>query len=164
VIGLTKKTDYALLALSHLASVSGNEAVRAREIAERYEIPVELLAKVLQRLARSGVLTSSPGPSGGYSLARPAGDITVGSVLEAVEGAPALAHCLRSDPTDCDQVTRCTIRGPLARINARVLRMLDAIPVSELASGEPRVQSGKWKGEGAAVLRWVPSEYDDRHD
>lgn len=134
MLGLTKKTDYALLALTYLARSGNGDAVRTRKIAEVYDIPVELLAKVLQQLARSGILHSAPGPSGGYLLARPPAEITVGAVLEAVEGAPALAQCLRSEQKDCEQVRRCTIRGPLARINALVYRTLEAIPVSELVS------------------------------
>jgi len=133
MITLSKRTDYALLAVSHLARMGSNTSVRAREIAERYEIPAELLAKILQRLARSGVLLSSTGPSGGYALARPADEITVGEVLAAVEGAPALAQCLRDEPGCCEQISRCTIKEPIERINARVFRLLETIPVTELA-------------------------------
>ncbi len=133
MIGITKQTDYALLALTHLASAEDGCAVRAREIAERYRIPADMLAKILQRLARAGLLVSSQGRSGGYVLARPVEEITIGAVLEAVEGAQALAHCLRSENADCEQSKCCTIRDPLARINAQVFTMLDAIPVSELS-------------------------------
>ena len=151
MITLSKRTDYALLAVSHLARMGSNTSVRAREIAERYEIPAELLAKILQRLARSGVLLSSTGPSGGYALARPADEITVGEVLAAVEGAPALAQCLRDEPGCCEQIDRCTIKEPIERINARVYRLLDTIPVTELAwstaraenAGIPSVKVGK---------------------
>jgi Rrf2 family protein len=132
MITLTKRTDYALMAVAHLAGHDAGQPVPARDIAGAYEIPAELMAKILQKLARSGLLVSSPGPTGGYSLARPAESITVGEVVEAVEGGPALAQCMRGDHADCEQSKRCTIRGPLARINARMLGMLDAIPVSEL--------------------------------
>ncbi len=135
MLGLTKKTDYALLALAYLAARQHGGAVRAREIAEHHGIPTELLAKILQRLAKSGLLVSTPGPTGGYALARPADDITVGAVLEAVEGAPALAQCLRNTDNCCEQEVHCTIRRPLERISARVYDMLDAIPLSELAHG-----------------------------
>jgi len=132
---ITKRTEYALIALTHLAAVEESGSVRAREIAERYEIPAGLLAKTLQKLAGAGVLMSVSGRSGGYSLARPADEITIGAVLEAVEGSPALMQCMRADAAACDQSMRCTIRHPLASINARVFRMLDAITVSELTGG-----------------------------
>jgi len=134
---ITKRTEYALIALTHLATVEESGCVRAREIAERYDLPAGLLAKILQKLARAGVLESVPGRSGGYSLARPADEITIGAVLEAVEGSPALAQCMRGDPASCEQIRRCTIRHPLARIYARVFRMLDTITVSELTGGTP---------------------------
>lgn len=132
MLGITKKTDYALIALTHLATAEDGSTVRAREIAERYAIPPDLLAKILQKLAKSGLLVSTPGRTGGYTLARNADEITIGEVLAAVEGTPALAQCLREDASCCEQLEQCNIRHPLARINARVFEMLDAIPVSEL--------------------------------
>lgn len=132
MLSVTKRTDYALLALTHLAASTESGSVRSRDIAERFAIPFNLLAKIMQRLARAGLLASSPGRSGGYTLARSADEITVGAVLAAVEGGPALAQCMRGNHADCEQSKRCTIREPLARINSRVFRMLDAIPLSDL--------------------------------
>lgn len=141
MITLSKRTDYALMAMAHLAGAAAGQPVPARDIAGKYAIPSELLAKILQKLARSGLLVSSPGPSGGYTLARPAEMITVGEVLAAVEGTPALAQCMRDDHTGCDQVKRCTIRRPLERINERVMMMLDDIPVSELTNSSAGMPS-----------------------
>ena len=90
MLRLSKKTDYALMAMKHLALQSaasgGAGAASAREIAEHYDIPIELLAKILQRLARRGLLTSHQGTRGGYSLARPATVISVADVIQAVDG------------------------------------------------------------------------------
>ena len=73
MLRLSKKADYALIAMKHLA-VRGDRgfqaSVSAREIAEQYDIPIELLAKVLQRLVRRGLLASHQGTRGGYQLAR----------------------------------------------------------------------------------------------
>ena len=71
MLRLSKKTDYALMAMEHLASDPGRRAASAWEIAETYDIPVELMAKVLTRLVRSGLLTSHLGIHGGYVLAQP---------------------------------------------------------------------------------------------
>ena len=70
MLRLSKKADYALMAMKHLAIKTDAASTSAREIAEQYDIPVELMAKVLQRLARSGLLTSHQGTRGGYTLAR----------------------------------------------------------------------------------------------
>jgi Rrf2 family protein len=152
MITLTKRTDYALMAMAHLAEHGAGHPVSARDIAGRYTLPAELLAKILQKLARSGLLNSSPGPTGGYTLARPAEEITVGAVLQAVEGYPGLTRCLRADHSDCDQAKRCTVRRPLERINARVLTMLDDIPVSELARD---LTTSGTAGSGAQALRMI---------
>lgn len=136
MLGLTKKTDYGLLALSHLARIGSGRAVRTREIAEEFGIPVELLAKIMQRLARSGLVSSMPGPTGGYVLARSVQTISIGDVIESIEGMPAIVACLKNETSACDQHPRCTIRRPLERINAQMYRMLCRIPLSELARDE----------------------------
>jgi Rrf2 family protein len=132
MLSLSKKTDYALLALSYLTRAEAGRAVNTKEIAEQYAIPVELLAKILQKLARARFITSTPGPTGGYKLARPAAEISVGSVVELIDGPPAIATCMKTVGNRCDQLNRCTIRHPLARINARILQMLNLISLQEI--------------------------------
>ena len=71
MLSLSKRADYALLALSHLAVTRASDPTRlvnAKELAEQHEIPVELLAKILQTLAKNGIVASHPGPTGGYKL------------------------------------------------------------------------------------------------
>ena len=70
MLRLSKKADYALMAMKHLALRGDRGSSSAREIAEQYDIPIELLAKVLQRLVRRGLLASHQGTRGGYQLAR----------------------------------------------------------------------------------------------
>ena len=136
MLSLSKKTDYALLALSYLTRVEADRAVNTKEIAEQYAIPVELLAKILQKLARGRLITSTPGPTGGYKLARPAADISVGSVVELIDGTPAITACMKTVGNQCDQLNRCTIRHPLARINAKILQMLALISLEEINQDE----------------------------
>ena len=83
MLRLSKKADYALMAMKHLALRTDAGSVSAREIAEQYDIPVELMAKVLQRLARHGLLVSQQGTRGGYLLARAAALISVADVIAA---------------------------------------------------------------------------------
>ena len=151
MLGLSKKTDYALLALSYLAEGEPGRAIRTREIAEQYDIPVELLAKILQKLARARMLVSTPGPTGGYILARPSGEISVGAVVKAVEGAPALIHCIKTEDNGCEQLNKCTIRKPLTRINARVFQMLDRIPLSEINDTSDREETVIYEGDPRVV-------------
>src|SRR4029453_16926628 len=90
MLRLSKKSDYALMAVRHLALRGDRGAsASAREISEAYDIPLELLAKVLQRLVRTKLLVSVQGTRGGYKLGRPPGSITVADVIQAGDGPVA---------------------------------------------------------------------------
>src|SRR5512145_202190 len=110
MLKISKKADYALMALQHIASVQFGDitpgrVVNTKEIAEEYNIPSELLAKVLQALAKSGVIESHNGPKGGYLLAHEAKTITIAQVLEAIEGPLGITDCSHDnhDGTLCSQ-------------------------------------------------------------
>src|SRR5215831_20842720 len=115
---LSKKSDYGLIALKHLAQHSGS--ISAREIAMEYKIPAPLLAKVLQKLARKGLLVSQQGMNGGYVLARDPAHISIVDVVEALEGPISITPCERGD--DCQQLQMCSVRDPLLKIKAKVVR------------------------------------------
>ena len=80
MLRLSKRADYALIAMKHLALHGDRGSSSAREIAGLYDIPIELMAKVLQRLVRTGLLTSQQGTRGGYTLSRPSSAISVADV------------------------------------------------------------------------------------
>ncbi len=145
MLSLSKKTDYALLALSYLTEVGSERAANTREIAEKYDIPVELLAKVLQRLARAGLVASTAGPAGGYRLGRSPESISVGSVIEIIDGTPAIAQCFRLNGHPCEQHDKCTIRHPLERINTRMLQMLNMISLAEITQDDHTDQGASFK-------------------
>jgi Rrf2 family protein len=138
MLSLSKQSDYALIALSYLSRAEAGRAVNTREIAGKYDIPVELLAKILQRLTKAELLASTPGPTGGYRLARPAETISVGAIVRIVDGYPALVPCLRTDHNDCEQSDRCTIQKPLARLNQRIFQMLERVSLAEISADEPK--------------------------
>ena len=133
MLSLSRKIDYALLALSHLARSESGRALNTKEIAEHYDIPLELLAKILQKLSKAHILTSTPGPTGGYRLARAATEISIGSIIEAIDGPPALMHCMKVTHNDCEQKSLCHIRRPMERINTRILQMLNLISLAEVS-------------------------------
>ena len=136
MLRLSKKADYALLAMRHLAAHGDREAVSARELAESYDIPSELLAKVLQRLVRSRMLESHQGIRGGYGLARPAEKISVAEVIQAIDGPLTVTACSAADHS-CEQYTKCNIRDPLWRIKDRIVSALAATSVADLATDIP---------------------------
>lgn len=133
MLRLSKKADYALMAMKHVALRADAGASSAREIAEQYGIPVELMAKVLQRLARKGLLSSHQGTRGGYHLARPATMISVAQVIEAIDGPVAVTAC-STENDRCDQYARCSVRDPLWRIKDRIQAALAACTIFEIAT------------------------------
>jgi Rrf2 family protein len=135
MLRLSKKADYALIALTYVASLEEKPA-SAREIAERHDIPLELLAKVLQRLAQRGVLRSQQGIHGGYLLSRPAETITVAEVVETIDGPLILTVCGTTDER-CEQFAKCNIRDPLHRIRERIIGALSSCTIAELVQDRP---------------------------
>jgi Rrf2 family protein len=131
MFGLSKKSDYGLIALKHLAQ-HADASVSAREIASEYRIPVELLAKVLQRLARKGLLVSQHGINGGYVLARDPSQISIVDVVEALEGPIGITPCERG--SSCNQLDLCSVRDPLMKLKAKVVRVLGDTSIYELAA------------------------------
>src|SRR4029078_2532312 len=97
MLRLSKKADYALIAMKHLALRGDRGSSSAREIAALYDIPLELMAKVLQRLVRRGLLASQQGTRGGYQLARVPTLISVADVIQAIEGPVAGTACTRQE-------------------------------------------------------------------
>ena len=100
MLRLSKKADYALMAMKHLAADAPHGTASAREIAEHYDIPLELLAKVLQQLTRRGFLVSQMGIHGGYHLARPTSAISVADVIQA-SAKTTTSHAPRGDFIAC---------------------------------------------------------------
>jgi Rrf2 family protein len=144
MLRLSKKADYALIAMKHLAQNAcraearrdggaGATSASAREIAEQYDIPIELLAKVLQRLVRTGLLASTQGTRGGYTLSRPAKTISVADVIQAIDGPFTVTAC-STDNNDCEQYSKCSVRDPLWQIRERIVAALGTVTLSEMAA------------------------------
>jgi Rrf2 family protein len=136
MLRLSKKADYALMAMKHLATRPDAASASAREIAEQYDIPVELMAKVLQRLARRGLVTSHQGTRGGYRLARSSGAISVADIIQAIDGPLNVTAC-STEAENCGQYAKCSIRDPLWRIKDRIVAALATCSLQEIAADAP---------------------------
>ncbi len=132
---LSKKTDYGLIAVKHLATRGADASHSAGEIAEAYGISAPLMAKVLQKLARNGLVTAHHGSAGGYRLARDPKDVTALDVISAIEGPLFITSCTTARG-ECYQSPTCTIRGPLQRVNESILQVLSTVTISQM-SEEP---------------------------
>jgi Rrf2 family protein len=136
MLKLTKKADYGLIALRHLATAP-NATASTREIADSYHLPVPLLAKVMQQLAKGAIVQSVSGTHGGYRLARDAGRITALEVIRAIDGPVILTHCFTEHGV-CDQTDSCTVREPLRKVHEAILNLLDKFTILDLT--EPATQ------------------------
>jgi Rrf2 family protein len=133
MVRLSKKVEYGLIAIRHIAAKPAGEIVTSKEIADAYKIPYELLAKVLQRLTRSGLIASHQGVRGGYTLARNPAEIPVSMIIHAIEGThPMIAQCMADGPDSCTVFTVCTIKSPLTKVQASIEQVFNALTLLEI--------------------------------
>lgn len=131
MLKLTKKADYGLIALRHLATA--RQSVSAKDIADAYRIPVPLLSKILQKLVKSGLLVSEQGTNGGYRLARDPHEITALEVIRTIDGPIILTHCF-TEHAECDQSDLCPVREPLRKVHEGILRLLSSITMADMSN------------------------------
>ncbi len=160
MLKLSKKADYALIALQYIATEQYGEhaypacrVVNTKEIAEEHHIPLELLAKVLQALAKHDVIESQNGPKGGYVLAREPRDISIAQVLEAIEGPLGIADCYqeKDDHTACEQMDHCNIRTPLLKVQESIVHLLSSMSIEDMMEEPPLIIVESRKKEGVQL-------------
>jgi Rrf2 family protein len=133
MLKLTRKSEYGLIALLHIDSQKDGELVTAKEIAETYQLPAELLGKVLQSLAREGLVESVQGSKGGYRLGTPIESVSLGEVIEKLEGPIVITPCCDGS-LDCRQVKTCNIHNPVQRIQEEVREFFYTLSLSKFRS------------------------------
>jgi Rrf2 family protein len=119
-----------------LASQHVGTACSAKEIAATYGLPVEMLAKILQKLTKQGLLVSQYGTNGGYVLARDPSLISAFEVIRAIEGPVFITSC-STERGACDQSSRCVVREPLRQVNESIVKALSAVSISSLNEDRP---------------------------
>jgi Rrf2 family protein len=131
---LSKKVEYALIAIRHMATHSNGQIYTTKEIAERYHIPYELLAKVMQKLAKEKFIASYQGVHGGYTLQKHPNTITVSSVINAIEGKSILPiiQCEAETPDNCCIHDTCTIKDPLVKLQGNINKVFEQMTIMEL--------------------------------
>lgn len=145
MLKLTKKADYGLIAMKHLA-VNAQQSASAKEIADTYGVPLPLLSKILQRLAKAGFLRSEHGTNGGYKLARDPREITALEIIRNIDGPIVLTACF-TEHGACTHTDKCNVREPLRKVHEGILRLLSSITISDM-SQEERGESDVAKAPG----------------
>lgn len=161
MLKISKKADYALMALQYMAAVqygdmnalSTYRVVNTKEIAEENRIPLELLAKVLQTLAKHEMIESQNGPKGGYVLAREPRSISIAQVLEAIEGPLGIADCYheKDDHLACEQMDHCNIRTPLLKVQESIVHLLSSMSIEDMMEESPLIIVESRKTEGVQL-------------
>lgn len=143
MLSLTRKTDYALVALAGLAAKwpDGGGGASAHELAERLDLPLPALRNILKALARGGVVASTQGVSGGYRLARSAEHITLSDIVQAVQGPVRLALCCSDSADDhgnhiCRLEDSCRIKATVRGVHHRLMEFLGQVTLAQIASGD----------------------------
>ncbi len=130
MLKLSKMTDYATVILSVIAKEKARVHV-ALEIAEATGIALPTVSKILKTLTKAGVLASTRGAKGGYSLAKDPERITVATVIYALEGPIALTECSASHK-GCDQASGCRIQGNWHLINQKIANALESVTLADM--------------------------------
>ena len=136
---LSKKADYGLIAVKHLATHRGAHACSANEISDEYGISTTLMAKVLQKLARHGVVAAKHGSGGGYQLDKDPGQISALDVISAIDGPVLITSCV-TNHGNCDATDCCSVKEPLRRVNESILNVLGSVTIAQM-SEDPREPS-----------------------
>jgi Rrf2 family protein len=150
MVKINRVTEYGLIALRHMSRKRAGEprsVTSAREIADHYQLPFEITAKMLQRLRDHGLIESAQGARGGYTLSCELEAISLARFLQMMEGGPGVVNCAEArdeKPADseksacaCDYEAHCEIKGAMSMLNRRVWDFLDGIRLSELTGDQP---------------------------
>ena len=135
MLRLTKKADYSLIALRHLAAQDRGAPVSAKDVADCYGIPLPLLSKILQKLGKAGFVVSEQGTNGGYRLARDPGMISALEVIRTIDGPIILTSCF-TEHSGCGHSARCSVKKPLQRIHEGILRLLESVTIQDMLRDE----------------------------
>lgn len=131
MLKISRKVEYALIALRHFQNESPHKFTSAREVALKYSIPQELLAKVLQSLAKNNILEATKGPLGGYRLATDPKEINMTEFFEIIEGPVGIMNCYFE--SGCDQIDGCNIKTPINNINDAIRNMFNNMTLADIA-------------------------------
>ena len=130
MLNITKKIEYALIAIRHMNH--RKELCSSREISNRYNIPHEIMAKTLQQLSKIGYLHAIKGPHGGYYVDKTINKVKLIDFIENIEGPFGLVQC--STNSDCDLIEFCNIKSPIDKINLNLRKALSEIKVNDVAN------------------------------
>ncbi|SRR6266403_1387326 len=135
----SRSAEYAVRAFVHMAALAPDEYLMVKRIAAETGIPSHFLAKILQDLARDGLLRSSKGPRGGFRLSQPPEEVSMLKIVEAVDGSGRLDRCIGGSP-ECNDHAACGMHDSWKALRSRIIGYLEGTSIADLANalGEKR--------------------------
>jgi Rrf2 family protein len=131
MIKLSKKTEYAIIAILDMAGKPDDGLISAKDLSHKYNIPREIMGKVLQSLAKHGILASQQGVKGGYHLQMPLDQLNITSIITAVDGPIHLVDCNNENAFNCNQIANCNIKTPIKFIHMELNKFFDSITLMD---------------------------------
>ncbi len=134
MLKIAKSVEYSIFALRYIHYNSNTLCVSAKEISEKENIPFELLAKLLQKMVRKGLVVSQQGNKGGYTLAVSPDNLSLLEIINSLDQNIQLTNCMFEGATkdDCGRLVDCCIRNPMSKIQNRLLDVFGSTKLSEL--------------------------------
>lgn len=143
MLRLTKKSEYGIIALKYMLNQPADSIIRAKKISDFYHIPTEIMAKILQKLARKGIIKSCQGSKGGYVLAKDGAQISLSEIIETIDGPVKLVECMDDDSCACTQLNYCNISDPFKIIQKQFKQFLSRISLADI-NNELEIQRVVW--------------------
>lgn len=145
MIRVSKLTDYAMVILAYIGQ-KPTERYQAREIAKATNLAQPTVSKLLKQLARAGVVISTRGAQGGYTLSKPPSEISIALIIESLEGPLAMMECFIGEDS-CSLANSCKINSPWMKINSLIKETLEQYTLDNLVTTPQK-----------AVYKGVPNE------
>ena len=130
MLKITRTVEYALIAIRHMNNK--NSLCSSREISSSYNIPHEIMAKILQRLCKIGYLNAIKGSQGGYYLNIKIDKINLIEFIENIEGPIGIVQC--STDNNCNLIEICNIKAPIHKINNNIRKVLSKVSLHDVAN------------------------------
>lgn len=133
MLKLSKKIEYGLIAITHIAKYGQHSIITAKEISDKNNLSFELLSKVLQQLVKSKIVSSNQGIKGGYFLISKPEEISLLNIIHSIDGVtPGIVECISSGPEKCAIENTCTIKSPLIRIQQNLEEKFYSMKISQI--------------------------------
>lgn len=139
---LNRKMEYALMALKHMSLKRPGELTTAKEVAETYRVPFDVMAKVMQSMSQKGVLKSEHGSSGGYQITKDLARVTVLDLIQLIQGSTKIAKCMVHEE-GCDIQKSCNIISPVHQLNSKLNEFYRSLTLQELIAGNSMNQKNE---------------------